>query len=233
MIARGDMAYETGEEVVPIVERKLIELCRKHSKFVIVATQMLSSMVSEPQPTRAEVNDVATAVILGADAVMLSDETANGQYPIEAIKEMKKIILYTQDHSPMKPLDAEVEGPVHTYDVIAKAAVELADKIDADTIVAVTKTGATARAIAAQRPNMPIVSVTDNKRVAGQLALIYANSAFLCEFENDHAFDAVQDLKNRGYLKVREGKNELTVVFVSGIREDEGMTNSIQIRKIK
>ena len=80
---------------------------------------------------------------------------------------------------------------------------------------------------------MPIVSVTDNKRVAGQLALIYANSAFLCEFENDHAFDAVQDLKNRGYLKVREGKDELTVVFVSGLREEEGMTNSIQIRKIK
>ncbi len=233
MVARGDMAYETGEEVVPIVERKLINFCRKHSKFVIVATQMLSSMVSEPQPTRAEVNDVATAVILGADAVMLSDETANGQYPIEAIKEMKKIILYTQDNSPMKPLDGDPEGPVHTYDVIAKAAVELAEKIDADTIVAVTKTGTTARAIAAQRPNMPIVSVTDNKRVAGQLALIYANSAFLCEFENDHAFDAVQDLKNRGYLKVREGKNELTVVFVSGIREDEGMTNSIQIRKIK
>ena len=93
MIARGDMAVEAGAEVVPIVQRKLIAMCRAHSKLCIVATQMLSSMVESPEPTRAEVSDVATAVVQGADVVMLSDETANGKYPIEAVAEMKKVIL--------------------------------------------------------------------------------------------------------------------------------------------
>ena len=99
MVARGDMAVEAGAEVVPIVQRKLVALCRKHSKLCIVATQMMGSMVDSPEPTRAEVSDVANAVIQGADAVMLSDETANGKYPLEAVKAMKKVILYTQNHT--------------------------------------------------------------------------------------------------------------------------------------
>ena len=92
MVARGDMATEAGAEIVPIVQRKLIGLCRANSKLCIVATQMLSSMVDSPEPTRAEVSDVATAVIQGADVVMLSDETANGKYPLETVQEMKKVI---------------------------------------------------------------------------------------------------------------------------------------------
>ena len=104
MVARGDLAYEAGAEIVPIVQRKLIALCRQYCKLCIVATQMMGSMVDNPRPTRAEVSDVATAVLLGADAVMLSDETANGKYPIEAIKEMKKVILYTQDQQRQKRL---------------------------------------------------------------------------------------------------------------------------------
>ncbi len=232
MIARGDMAYEVGEEVVPIVERKLIALCRKYAKVVIVATQMLMSMTESPQPSRAEVNDVATAVILGADAVMLSDETANGKYPIEAIKEMKKVILYTQDNAGIMPLNAEPTGSYENYDAIASAAVRIAQDIDADAIVATTRSGETARAIAAQRPNMPIISITDNARVAGQCALNYATASFLREFERDHAFDAVQDLKTKGYLKLREGRDALTIVLVSGLRNEEGATNTIQVRKI-
>ena len=89
MVARGDMAVEAGNEVVPIVQRKLVNLCRKHGKLCIVATQMLGSMVDNPEPSRAEVSDVANAVIQGADAVMLSDETAQGKYPVEAVKQMK------------------------------------------------------------------------------------------------------------------------------------------------
>ena len=92
MVARGDMAVEAGAEVVPIIQRKLIAMCRAHAKLCIVATQMLSSMVDNPEPTRAEVSDVATAVVQGADVVMLSDETANGKYPVETVKEMKKVI---------------------------------------------------------------------------------------------------------------------------------------------
>ena len=232
MVARGDLAIEAGAEIVPIVERKLLAMARQHSKLCIVATQMLGSMVDNPEPTRAEVNDVATAVILGADATMLSDESANGKYPIEAIKTMKKIILYTQDHSGIAPLESEPVGNFKNYDALASAAVRIADDIDADVIAVATRTGETANAIAAQRPNMPIMSITSDKRVAGQLALRFANAAFVREFDENYAFDAVQDLKNAGYLKLPEGKNELTVVLVTGFKDEEGGTNSIQIRKV-
>ena len=232
MVARGDLAIEAGAEIVPIVERKLLALARQHSKLCIVATQMLASMVENPEPTRAEVNDVASAVILGADATMLSDESANGKYPIEASKTMKKIILYTQDHSGIAPLESEPVGNYKNYDALAAAAVKMANDLDADVIAVATRSGETANAIAAQRPNMPIVSVTSDKRVAGQLALRFANTAYVREFDENYAFDAVQDLKNSGYLKLAEGKDELTVVLVSGFRDTEGGTNSIQIRKV-
>ena len=193
---------------------------------------MLGSMVDNPRPTRAEVSDVATAVLLGTDAVMLSDETANGKYPIEAVKEMKKVILYTQDNSRILPIEKETTGNYKNYDAISRAVVRLAEQIDADLIVTATKSGATAEAIAAQRPNIPMVSITSNPRVAGQLALTYANSAYVREFSDNYAVDAAQELKASGYLKVPEGKDSLTVVVVSGLRDEEGGTNQIQIRKI-
>ena len=233
MIARGDMAIEAGAEVVPIVQRKLIALCRQYSKLVIVATQMMASMVDNPEPTRAEVSDVATAVLLGADAVMLSDETANGKYPIETIKEMKKVILYTQNHSRILPVEKDPTGEYKNYDAISKAAVQLAEKIKADLIVAATKTGATAALIAAQRPNIPILTVTSNPRVAQQLALTYSNSAFVRPYTSGYAMDLVNELKSTGYLRVPEAKEYLTVVMLSGVAKDEaGGTDSIQIRRI-
>ncbi|MBR6168973.1 pyruvate kinase [Candidatus Saccharibacteria bacterium] len=232
MVARGDLAYEAGAEIVPIVQRKLIALCRQYSKICIVATQMLGSMVDNPRPTRAEVSDVATAVLLGADAVMLSDETANGKYPIEAIKEMKKVILYTQDNSRILPIDKDTIGNYKNYDAISRAVVRLAEQIGADLIAVATKSGATAEAIAAQRPNIPMVSITSNKRVAGQLALTYANSAYVREYDDNYVIDTIQELKNNGYLKLDEDKKELTVVVVSGLVDEEGGTNQIQIRKI-
>ena len=232
MVARGDLAYEAGAEIVPIVQRKLIALCRQYAKICIVATQMMGSMVENPRPTRAEVSDVATAVLLGADAVMLSDETANGKYPIEAVKEMKKVILYTQSHSRILPLSKEVTGEYKNYDAISQAAVRLAEKIEADLIAVGTLSGATADAIAAQRPNIPMVSVTSNPRVAGQLALTYANSAYVRPFAEGYVVDLVQELKANGYLKMQEGQKELTVVFVSGLRDEEGGTNRIEVRKI-
>ena len=232
MVARGDLAYEAGAEIVPIVQRKLIALCRQYGKLCIVATQMMGSMVDNPRPTRAEVSDVATAVLLGADVVMLSDETANGKYPIETVKEMKKVILYTQDNSRVMPLSKEVTGEYKSYDAISQAAVRLAEKIEADLIAVGTRSGATAVAIAAQRPNVPMVSVTSDPRVAGQLALIYANSSYVRPYAEDYAVDLVQELKQNGYLKLEEGKKELTVVFVTGLRDEEGGTNRIEVRKI-
>src|SRR5690606_9673536 len=148
MVARGDLAVEAGAEVVPIIQQRIIALCRKYGKLSIVATQMMASMVDSPQPTRAEVGDVATAVIQGADVVMLSDETANGSYPIETVAAMKKAIVYTQDHSAVAPAE-EVLTDNAQQDAIGAAAVSLAEQLKVQAIVAETKTGATAINIAA------------------------------------------------------------------------------------
>ena len=231
MVARGDMAVEAGAEVVPIVQRKLIAMCRANSKLCIVATQMLSSMVDSPEPTRAEVSDVATAVVQGADVVMLSDETANGKYPIEAVREMKKVILYTQNHSRVAQLAQSPEGENENYDAISFAAARLAEKIDADVIVCQTASGATARTMAAQRPNVPIISVTSNPRVANQLALMYANSAFVRPYSADFGYDLAVELKKSEYLKTKDGQKDLLAVIVSGNRDKIG-TDTIRIRLI-
>jgi pyruvate kinase len=232
MVARGDMAVEAGNEVVPIVQRKLIALCRQYGKIVIVATQMMGSMVDNPEPSRAEVSDVANAVIQGADAVMLSDETANGKYPVEAVKQMKKVILYTQNNSKVLPLEHEQTGEYKNYDAVAHAAARLAEQIEADIIVCQTSTGATAASIAAQRPNVPIITVTSNPRVAGQLALTYANSAFVRPFTETYGLDLAQELAASDYLKKREDRDYILAVIVSGQPNMAGGTDTIQIRKV-
>ena len=232
MVARGDMAVEAGAEVVPIVQRKLIAMCREHGKLCIVATQMMSSMVDNPEPTRAEVSDVANAVIQGADAVMLSDETANGKYPVETVKAMKKVILYTQNHSHVSPISHEVTGVFKNYDAIAGGVTQLAEKIGADVIVCQTASGATAAAIAAQRPKLPIITVTSNARVAGQLALTYANSAFVRPYSDNYGYDLAVELKNSGYLQPEEGKNEMLAVIISGHKDAVGGSDTIKIVRI-
>ena len=160
MVARGDMAVEAGAEVVPIIQRKLIALCRKHAKLCIVATQMMASMVDSPEPTRAEVSDVATAVVQGADAVMLSDETANGSYPLETVKAMKKVILFTQNHSRVATVNRDNGTLESIYTAISSAAARLAENINADVIMCQTASGVTATTMAAERPSLPIVSAS-------------------------------------------------------------------------
>ncbi|MBO4812680.1 pyruvate kinase [Candidatus Saccharibacteria bacterium] len=232
MVARGDMAVEAGAEVVPIVQRKLIALCRANAKLCIVATQMLSSMVDSPEPTRAEVSDVATAVVQGADVVMLSDETANGKYPLETVKEMKKVILYTQNHSRIAPISKLPVGQTsEVYDAISSAAARLAEKIEADAIVCQTASGATAMMMAAQRPNLPIVTVTSNARVANQLALTYANTAFVRSYSENFGYDLVAELKKSEYLQTKEGKKDLLTVIVSGDKNKVG-TDTIRVRSV-
>lgn len=231
MVARGDMAVEAGAEVVPMVQRKLIAMCRAHSKLCIVATQMLSSMVDSPEPTRAEVSDVATAVVQGADVVMLSDETANGKYPLETVKAMKKVILYTQNHSKVAPISKSPVGEKsEIYDAISNTAARLAEKINADVIVAQTASGVTATTMAAMRPNVPIISVTPNPRVANQLALTYANAAFVRPYSEDFGYDLAKELKGN-YLQTEEGKNNLLAVIVSGDKNKFG-TDTIKVRTI-
>ncbi len=229
MVARGDMAVEAGAEVVPTMQRRLIALCRKHGKLCIVATQMMSSMVDNPEPTRAEVSDVATAVIQGADVVMLSDETANGSYPVETVREMKKVILYTQNHSKVAPIKRDNNDSI--YGAISATASKLAEEISADVIICQTATGSTAFATAAERPNLPIVSVTSNPRVANQLALIYANSAFVRPYSDEFGLDLAKELKASGYLKCKDGAKDLLAVIVSGDKNKFG-TDTIRVRKV-
>lgn len=231
MVARGDMAVEAGAEIVPIVQRKLVTLCREHAKLCIVATQTMASMVDNPEPTRAEVSDVANAVIQGADVVMLSDETAMGKYPLETVKAMKKVILYTQNHSMMLPLPRTPETNNKVYDALSAAAARLAEQIEADLIMCQTASGATAIAMAAQRPNLPIISVTSDERVANQLALMYANSAFVRPYSEDYGLDLVEELKGSGYLQLPEGHDKLKVVLVSGDKDKHG-TDTIKVRYI-
>ena len=231
MIARGDLAVETSPEIVPIVEREAIRLCRKYGKLSIVATQMLASMVDNPEPTRAEVSDVATAVILGTDVVMLSDETANGSYPVEAVKMMAKTVRYTQSRWPMNDMPIEYGEKNRRRNAIANAAVVVANQVDADVIIAETKSGATAARIAACRPELPIAAVTPNKRVAQQLALSYATRSYVRK-DGDHVGTKLaKELLDWGTFG-RDDK--LTAVVVSGRQSGvAGGTDTLRVRVVE
>jgi pyruvate kinase len=231
MVARGDLAVEAGAEIVPIIQRKIIALCRKYGKLSIVATQMMASMVSMPEPTRAEVSDVATAVILGADAVMLSDETANGDYPFEAVGAMKRVIMYTQENVAVAPLTDIIQGKRTARDAISATAVSLADQIGASAIIAETKSGATAANIAAHRPNLPVIAVTSGDRAAQQLALSYANKSFVRPDGEKAGFELAKELKEQGFFGDEE---KVTVVIVSGRQPGQtGGTDTIRIRVLE
>ncbi|HYG83525.1 MAG TPA: pyruvate kinase [Verrucomicrobiae bacterium] len=230
MVARGDLAVEAGAEVVPIVQRQIIGLCQKYGKLSIVATQMMASMVDNPEPTRAEVSDVANAVIQGADTVMLSDETANGRYPLETVAAMKKVILHTQEHAPVRPVYYS-EDRTDMQDAISSAAVTLASQVGATAIVAETKSGVTAESIAAHRPSLPIISVTSEPRVAQQLALMYANKSFLREDGERAGYELAKELKAKNYFG--ETAN-VTVVLVSGRQPGLiGGTDTIRVRVLE
>lgn len=228
MAARGDLAVEAGAEVVPIVQRKIIGLAQTHGKLSIVATQMMASMIHNPEPTRAEVNDVALATILGADAVMLSDETANGDYPLEAVVAMKRVIMYTQEQAPVTPVFFQ-KNKNSKADAISAAAVTLAQQLETIAIVARTKSGMTAESIASHRPTLPIISVSPSARVAQQLALLYGNKSFLVEDEPNAGFKLMQRLKQEGFFE--EGEHQ--VVIVSGQQTGvSGGTDTIRVRTV-
>lgn len=229
MVARGDLAVEAGAEIVPIVQRRLLGLCRKHGKLSIVATQMMASMVDSPEPTRAEVSDVANAVIQGVDAVMLSDETANGSYPLETVKAMKKVIIYTQDNAPVAPIhDINVDD--EQLDAISSAAVTLAEQLGTDAIIAETKSGATAAMIAAHRPNLPIISVTSLPRVAQQLGLSYANRSYVRPDDPEAGFKLFKELKEDGLF----GEGTAKVIIISGQQPGViGTTDTIKVRVLE
>lgn len=227
MVARGDLAVEVGAEIVPIVQRRIIGLCQRYAKISIVATQMMASMVDSPDPTRAEVSDISNAVIVGADCLMLSDETANGNYPLEAVASMKRTILYTQEHAPVRPLGFPERTDSQAASICA-AAKSLASQLDARAIIAETKSGATAAQIAAHRPSRPIISVTSIPRVAQQLALLYANKSF-CRPDGERAgLELAKELAADGFFET-----PATIVLVSGRQPGVvGATDTIRVRQL-
>lgn len=182
MVARGDLGVEVPAEQVPAIQKRIVRACRRLGKPVIVATQMLESMVGAPVPTRAEASDVATAIYDGADAVMLSAESASGKYPIESVAMMDAIIRQTEaDPYYRDAIDAGHTPPgANTPDAIGWAARSVAGLLDVAAMVAYTSSGASALRMARERPRAPIVGMTPRRSTARRLALVWGVNAVLC-----------------------------------------------------
>ena len=175
MVARGDLGVEIPAEDVPGVQKELVRACRLAGKPVVIATQMLESMINVPTPTRAEASDVATAIFDGADAVMLSAESASGRYPVEAVAMMDRIIRRTEQHKSYRSIISALEPQIEPQPqhAIAAAAAEVASTIGASAIVAFTSSGTTALRIARERPVVPILGITPDAGIARRLSLLW------------------------------------------------------------
>lgn len=171
MVARGDLGVELPPEMVPVMQKEIIGTCRRHQRPVIVATEMLQSMVDAPRPTRAEASDVAGAIFDGADAVMLSAETATGSYPLRACAMMDRIIRQAESSRFYNPLPSEPGDS--TPEAIANAACDVAKTIHASILVALTESGGTARLISKARPPAPILALSPDEKTLRRLALYW------------------------------------------------------------
>ncbi len=229
MIARGDLAVESTPESVPMTQRKLIGLGMRYAKPTIVATQMLFSMTESPEPTRAEVSDVATAVIVGADCVMLSDETASGKYPVEAVETIKKIILYTQENMPLKAVFPGHSDTASRQSAICAAVIDLATTTQATAIVAETRSGSIAMQLSAMRPDCSVIAVTSDQKVAQQLVLVYGVKAYVRSDDKLQATKLTNWLRHNKVLKAGD-----MIVTASGQHPGVvGTTDTIKIRVLE
>jgi pyruvate kinase len=228
MIARGDLAVETPAESVPIVQRQIIGLGQRYATPTIVATHMLASMTADPEPTRAEVSDIATAVIVGADCVMLSDETASGNYPLEAVETMKRVILYTESHTPLEVSFPGNEARSRQL-AVSTAILSLAESIAAKAIVAETKSGATAGQIAALRSAIPLIAVTNDTRVAQQLAIMYGVKSYVRPIDKLAATKLTNWLQQNKVLK----KGDVVVTASGRYPGVVGTTDTIKVRVLE
>jgi pyruvate kinase len=176
MVARGDLGVEIGAAEVPMLQKRMIRMGREAGKTVITATQMLESMIDAPEPTRAEASDVANAILDGTSAVMLSGETAVGQYPVEAVDTMVRIAAAVEPEFAYRdtPFEATRQGPRYISDVVGHAACDMAEVIEAAAIIVPTVSGETAREVSRHRPHRPIVACTPDRNVQRQLMLDWA-----------------------------------------------------------
>jgi pyruvate kinase len=204
MVARGDLAIEVGNAVVPALQKRMIKLARQHDKVVITATQMMESMITNPVPTRAEVSDVANAVLDGTDAVMLSAETAAGKYPLETVQEMAKICLAAESAEHVE-LDADFNGQSFSRidQSIAMGALFTAHHLGAKAIVALTESGSTALWMSRHRVQIPIYAVTAQLSSQRKMALYRNVRPLLMDTSADRdtaLLQAETDLKKRNIV---------------------------------
>ncbi|HET7627800.1 MAG TPA: pyruvate kinase [Bacillales bacterium] len=233
MVARGDLGVEIPAEEVPLVQKDLIRKCNTRGKPVITATQMLDSMQRNPRPTRAEASDVANAIFDGSDAVMLSGETAAGQYPVEAVKTMSKIALRTETAIAYDDLfDKSMRDSETTItDAISQSVTHTALKLNVSAVITATESGHTARMIAKYRPKSPIVAVTNSERVKRQLMLVWGVVPQLGETASstDEMLDiAVEEALNSGI--VRHG--DLVVISAGVPVGQTGTTNLMKVHVV-
>lgn len=231
MVARGDLGVEMPLEEVPLLQKQVTESARRTAKPVVVATQMLESMILAPRPTRAEASDVANAVLDGADAVMLSGETSVGRYPVESVETMARIIESTEDHG-LSRMAAALSLPTRTRGgVIAKAAVQVAEELKARYLIAFTQSGDTARRLARYRSAVPVLAFTPEPAVRSQLALAWGIETFLVgwlEHTDEMAMQVDKSLLD--ILRCEEGE---TVVIVAGSPPGiPGSTNALRVHRM-
>ncbi|HLT53740.1 MAG TPA: pyruvate kinase, partial [Flavobacteriaceae bacterium] len=233
MVARGDLGVEIPAEEVPLIQKQLVLRAKKARIPVIIATQMMETMISSLTPTRAEVNDVANSVMDGADAVMLSGETSVGQYPVQVIKQMANIIRSVET----SPLIKVPQTPPHirTNRYITKSicyhAALMANDIDAAAISTLTNSGYTAFQISAWRPNAHILVFTSNKRILTQLNLLWGVKAFYYDkfVSTDETIEDVNAIACKmGYLEVGDMLISLAAMPI----QEKGMVNTLRVTEI-
>lgn len=233
MVARGDLGIDLPIQKVPIVQKRIIQKCNRLGKPVIVATQMLESMVDAPRPTRAEVTDVANAIFDGADAVMLSEETAIGQYPVEAVSMMAQVALEAEAALPYEEILISKGNDLQpkTEDAISYAACHTAHQLGAAAIVAFTSSGSTARRVAKYRPEMPVLAITTSQITKRQLSLSWGVRAFKVA-----SVSKITALFTQGAKIAKESglaKDGDLIVITGGVPVGlSGSTNLLKVEKV-
>ncbi|GAB2867231.1 pyruvate kinase [Actinocorallia aurea] len=230
MVARGDLGVELPLEQVPIVQKRAIELARDKAHPVIVATQMLESMISAPRPTRAEASDVANAIFDGADAVMLSGETAVGQYPIEAVETMSRIAAAAEE-AHLYAAHSLDRKPTTTGGAIARAAAEVGAIVGAKALVAFTMSGETARRLARYRSPIPLLAFTEVERVRSRLAVTWGVETFLVPHV-DHTDEMVAQVEQALLELGRCQKGDKVVIVAGSPPGTTGSTNALRVHRI-
>ncbi len=229
MVARGDLGVELPLEEVPLVQKRAIQMARENAKPVIVATQMLESMIESSRPTRAEASDVANAVLDGADAVMLSGETSVGKYPLEAVKTMARIIKAVEDNSVTVP--PLTHTPRTKRGVISYAARDIGERLDAKALVAFTQSGDTVRRLARLHTPLPVLAFTALPEVRSQLALTWGTETFIVP-QMSNTDDMIRQVDKSLLELGRYKRGELVVIVAGAPPGTVGSTNLIHVHRI-